>query len=413
MSRIILTAMPAAGHINPSAPLVRELVRRGVEVTCYATEEFRDQLERTGAEFVPYPEDSISAADLAAATSEGSPLRVVTRVLTATKRLLPFLQEELRRRPADAVAYDSNAVWGRMAAASLDLPKISLMTTMLVGAGGMRDMSAREWLQFIKTAWPDLGGTLAARKRLISLFGTELFPPRPVFPMRGDLTIFPIPRWLQQPDPRIDETCHYVGPTFDPAVRQAAADPELAALLAGSEPLIMVSLGTLHAGSEEFFRSCFTALGDLPARVVLSVGRHTDPARLGTPPPNTLVRPSVPQLDVLARADLFVTHGGMNSVLEGLQHAVPLVIIPQQFEQLVIGRAVAGRGAGVVLRQNLASRPVPPEALRAAVDQVRSDPAHAAAARTIADGLHQERGAARSAELIDRFLAHQPVTPAG
>ncbi|MFC7624194.1 macrolide family glycosyltransferase [Microlunatus sp. GCM10028923] len=412
MTRIVFTAMPAAGHVNPSAPLIRELVRRKLSVTCYATEEFRDQLTATGADFRPYPADAITSEDIATATREGSPLRVVARVLTATERLVPFLQQELRRDPADAIAYDSNAVWGRMAATDAGLPTISLMTTMLAGAESMRGMALREWLQFIKLALPDLPGVVGARGRVVKQFG-DLFPPSPVFPMRGDLTIFPIPRWLQLPDPRIDDSCHYVGPTFDPAVRTSVADPELAALLAGSEPLIMVSLGTLHAGSDEFFRSCFAALGDLPARVVLSVGRHTDPARLGTPPSNTLVRASVPQFEVLARADLFVTHGGMNSVLEGLRHAVPLVIIPQQFEQLVIGRAVAERGAGVVLRQNLSGRPVPPEALRSAVDQVRSDSAHAAAARTIADGLGQEGGAAAAAELIDRFLAERSASRAG
>ncbi|GAB3761192.1 macrolide family glycosyltransferase [Microlunatus parietis] len=410
MNHIVMAAMPAAGHVNPSLPVIRELVRRDIGVTYYATEEFRAPVERAGASFRPYPDGTISSTMIADATQHGGPVQVVSRIMDATRTLAPFLAEELRRHPPAAMMFDSNALWGRVAAADLKLPMISLMTTMLVGTESMRTMNGREWLTFIGETLSALPTVLGSRKRLMKQFPAELLPPRPVFPMRGDLTIFPIPRWLQQPDPRIDETCHFVGPTFDPAaVRQSAPDPELADLLAGPEPVIMVSLGTLHAGSEEFFRTCFTALGDLPARVVLAVGRPTDPARLGSPPPNTLVRTSVPQLDVLARAELFVTHGGMNSVLEGLHHAVPLVIIPQQFEQLLIGRAVAERGAGVVLRQNLAGRPVPPAALRAAVDQVRSDPAHAAAARTTADGMRQEGGAVASAELIDQFLARPRV----
>jgi UDP:flavonoid glycosyltransferase YjiC (YdhE family) len=38
MSRIVLTGVPAAGHVNPSLPLVRELVRRNIPVTYYSTD---------------------------------------------------------------------------------------------------------------------------------------------------------------------------------------------------------------------------------------------------------------------------------------------------------------------------------------------------------------------------------------
>ena len=96
MSRITVAGMPAAGHVNPSLPLVRELVRHRIQVTYYATEQFRDPIERTGAEFRPYPAGTISANDIAEATRTGSPVRVVSRVLTATETLLPFLLAELR-----------------------------------------------------------------------------------------------------------------------------------------------------------------------------------------------------------------------------------------------------------------------------------------------------------------------------
>jgi UDP:flavonoid glycosyltransferase YjiC (YdhE family) len=70
---------------------------------------------------------------------------------------------------------------------------------------------------------------------------------------------------------------------------------------------------------------------------------------------------------VLRHAAVLVTHGGMNSPLEGVAGGVPLVVIPLQVEQLLIGRAVADRGAAVELRQHLAHRAMPARALRAAV----------------------------------------------
>jgi MGT family glycosyltransferase len=404
MSRIVMTGMPAAGHVNPSLPLVHELVRQGIQVAYYSTEQFRDAIERTGAQFRAYPPGTITAHDIAEATSSGSAVRVVVRGLASTEILVPFLQAELRADPPDAVAFDSNAIWGYMTAKSLGLPTISFMTTMLVGTDAFRSQTAREWLQFLKAAVRDMPAAIAARQRVVRKLGTDLFPPRPAFPTLGDVTLFPIPRWLQRPDPRIDERCHYIGATIDPETRTSRLDAELAAHLDGPEPLVLVSLGTLHSGTDAFFRACFEVLADLPARVLIAAGSHTDPARLGPPPANTLVRASVPQLEVLRRTAVFVTHGGMNSALEGLANGVPLVVVPQQFEQLVIGRSIAERGAGVVLRHNLSNRPVPPAELRAAVETTLTDPSRRAAAKALADTVGEGGGAPAGVRAITELL---------
>ncbi|MFB9905603.1 macrolide family glycosyltransferase [Allokutzneria oryzae] len=405
MSRIVVAGMPASGHINPSVPVVGELVRRDIQVTYYATEQFRDTVERTGAEFRAYPEGTLSSEDIAEATRSGSSVAVVTRALAATDSLVPFLLADLRDKPPAAIAFDSNAIWGYMAAAMLGLPKISLMTTVMLGAKDIKVLTAREWAHFLRVMLPDVPSVIAARRRLLRRFGKQYYPPAPTLPMRGDVTIFPVPRELQSANARIDRSCHFVGPTFDPAVRGGGLDPELAAHVDGRDPLVLVSLGTLHAGSEAFFRTCFEVLGELPARVLLSVGTHTDPARLGPPPANTLARTSVPQLDVLRRAALFVTHGGMNSALEGLANGVPLVVLPQQVEQLVIGRAVADRGAGIVLRHNVSDRPVPPAELRAAVQRALADPTMRTAAKAMAARFGEGGGAAAAADVIQKLLA--------
>jgi MGT family glycosyltransferase len=276
---------------------------------------------------------------------------------------------------------------------------------MLVGPDAFRSQTAREWLQFLRAIVRDLPAAVSARQRLVRRFGKDLFPPRPAFPTRGDVTLFPIPRWLQAPDPRIDDRCHYIGATIDPQTRASDLDTELAAHVDGPEPLVLVSLGTLHTGTDAFFRTCFEVLADLPARVLIAAGSHTDPARLGPPPANTLVRGSVPQLEVLRRTAVFVTHGGMNSALEGLANGVPLVVVPQQFEQLLIGRSVAERGAAVVLRQNLSGRPVPPGELRAAVERTLAEPSRRTAAKGLADTVGEGGGAAAGVRAITDLLA--------
>ena len=45
-------------------------------------------------------------------------------------------------------------------------------------------------------------------------------------------------------------------------------------------------------------------------------------------PQNVLLMPKVPQLDVLKRASLFITHSGQNSTSESIHYGVPMVCIP-------------------------------------------------------------------------------------
>ena len=57
----------------------------------------------------------------------------------------------------------------------------------------------------------------------------------------------------------------------------------------------------------------------------------------------------VPQLTVLRRASLFVTHGGMNSVNEALYYGVPMIVIPFGLDQPLVGRELARRKLGRVI----------------------------------------------------------------
>src|SRR5215217_8269334 len=56
MTRFLLAAMPAAGHIGPLLPIARELVRRGHDVAWYTGSPVRDSVEATGALYLPHVE---------------------------------------------------------------------------------------------------------------------------------------------------------------------------------------------------------------------------------------------------------------------------------------------------------------------------------------------------------------------
>jgi MGT family glycosyltransferase len=173
---------------------------------------------------------------------------------------------------------------------------------------------------------------LRARRQLTRRYGAAYPAGQPLFPMRGGMNLVFTARELQPNSPLIDQTFRFVGPSINPQARGADAPFEVP----GQGPLVYISLGTVHsahAAQAEFYRRCFAAFSDYPARFVLAAGRQIDIGALGPAPANFTVRPAVPQLAVLERAELFITHGGINSMHEGLYYGVPLILIPQQFER--------------------------------------------------------------------------------
>jgi MGT family glycosyltransferase len=77
---------------------------------------------------------------------------------------------------------------------------------------------------------------------------------------------------------------------------------------------------------------------DRPAKgkkyqVVMSIGRNVSLNDLGPLPASFIARQFVPQLEILQRAKLFITHGGMNSASETMFYGVPLIVVPQAQDQ--------------------------------------------------------------------------------
>jgi hypothetical protein len=64
---------------------------------------------------------------------------------------------------------------------------------------------------------------------------------------------------------------------------------------------------------------------------------------------NWQVHPKVDQQQVLSRADVFVTHGGSNSLHEAVLHQVPTVVVPFFGDQMLIGQRVEELGIGIAL----------------------------------------------------------------
>jgi zeaxanthin glucosyltransferase len=159
-------------------------------------------------------------------------------------------------------------------------------------------------------------------------------------------------------------------------------------------------MGTLQNGAEEVFRKIVKGAAAPGRQIVLSIGGNLKSEDIGAVPPNTIVVSHAPQIDILKRAALCVTHAGLNTALESLAQGVPMVAVPVTNDQPGVAARIAHHRVGAVVRL----KDLTVENLRAAVDEVMSDPSYGDSARRLQQAIQKADGLARAADIVETAL---------
>jgi len=199
---------------------------------------------------------------------------------------------------------------------------------------------------------------------------------------------------------------HYAGPFHESEARFPIPFPW--ERLTG-EPLIYASMGTMLNGSEQAFRMIVDGASGPDRQLVLSIGQHMDASHIGPMPSNTIVVNHAPQLDVLKKATLCITHTGLNTVLESLAQGVPLVAMPVGNDQPGVAARIAHTQTGVFTPFTRVTM----KSLRAMVDTVLSDPMYRTNAVRMQNAIQQTDGLRFAADSVEQaFGARRPVSAA-
>ncbi|MBI1281086.1 MAG: glycosyl transferase [Anaerolineaceae bacterium] len=401
MAKIFYVGIPAHGHTNPTLPVVRELIKRGHEVLYYNAASFRSKVSTTGVDFRAYPEPMPTERQLAEAMHELIDASVMLAEMS--EHLTPFLMTEIEREQPDLIIYDSVAMWGYIAARTHHIPYICSITLFVLD-GSQQAMGLGTLARFFWHSIPHIPKLLQWKRRMKQQYGNDVVGGITEY---GDLNLVFTSKDFHPANNFIDSRFRFVGPSIDAATR----DGEFPFEQLNGEKLVYISLGTINHLDLAFYRAAFTAFADYPAQFVLSAGKNTDIGQLGEIPSNFIVKSYVPQLALLQRADAFITHGGMNSVHEGLYYGVPEVVVPHQLEQLLNSKRVAETSAGIVLGNRYPYGRVTAKELREALDTVLNEPRYRQQARRIGDSLKAAGGYLQAAAEIEAFLGDKAQTP--
>jgi MGT family glycosyltransferase len=389
MSTISFLNIAMHGRVNPTLPVVAELVRRGHSVTYHTSPAFGKEIEATGATVFLYPGGDQPLPD------PPTPVTLMEGLAGTAVGLVPTVLTELRRVQPDLIVHDNACLWGAVAARELEVPAASSFTTFAFNRHVPSPTSGSWELLAAATARPrSVQGYLRSRRQLRRRFDTRGLPLLDLGNIRQPLNLVYTSRAFQPAVEDFDQSYRFVGPS----IGARPVDPSFPVDRL-KDPVLYASLGTVFNADPQLLRGFATELAPLGGTVIVSTGQ-TDPDALGPLPANVLVRRSVPQPEVLARAAMFVTHGGMNSVNEAMYAGVPMLVVPQGADQPMVARRVVELGAGLSIR----TQDVAKGSVRALARRLLHEPRFREAATTLQAAQHKAGGYRRAADELERYL---------
>jgi UDP:flavonoid glycosyltransferase YjiC (YdhE family) len=364
---MLLTARPLTGHMQPLLPLAAAAGQRGHEVAFATGMPVVSELRERGLK-------CFAAGRGREARIEFDPRARELEALEPEERRVAFFAElfvgiELeprlddlvdvieRWRP-DVLLHDAAELAGPIAATMAGIPYVT------VGFGArLSDRVLEHGAATAEPHWRARGLEPPAHAGLYRHLYVDPFPPS-----------------LQLPGvAQIDRQAARLTPLV---ATDAELAPEWLATLP-RQPTVYVSLGTIWNRKVDVFRAVLDAVDGLAVNMVVTLGANGDPAALGPQPANIQVHRFVPQAHVLPVCAAVVCHGGSGTMLGGIAHGLPQLLLPQGADQFANAELLAATGAG----RTLLAHETQPAQIRSGVVELLENAELRAAAGRLRDEL--------------------------
>lgn len=277
---IIFISYPETGHLNASFKVARTLRERGKRVYYLGLRDFENDVRRQGFDYLPILEDLCPKGFMQrfAVSNHIDNFSAIMQQANSAQRPLD-LQRDIewivRRIQPELFVIDLLLTDMALLAEKVGVPFILLNTQLF-----------NPWVEY------------AERYRRL----------------QNKTELILCPQEFDFPDARRKKNSYYVEASIDLEREDAPFPWER---LADDKPLIYCSFGSqnhLIEGSKQLFQTILDAFKTRPdLQLVLAAG-SLNMEEFREAPPNAILVKTAPQLEILKRASLMVTHGGFNSV---------------------------------------------------------------------------------------------------
>ena len=400
------------GHLNPMTAVAHQLQTRGHEVV------FLYLPNANGFPCIPADEnDEVSATRPAVSKLAGwEAMEFLCGVVAkGTEKILQSLPQMVERAGIDALVLDPIQFFAELGAIKLGVPYVSVAVALYLDYSGYTPFCTYSWPhETTPEAFARNRKGVADFTRLISSEGIKAYAkeagikvdwdaPTGVFSRLAHIT--QVPKEFDFENPLLPPQFYHTGPFYDANARPKIDFPW--ERLTG-EPLIYASMGTILNGQADVFRKIVAGVAKhKDTQLVLSIGGQLDPKDIGTVPANAIIVKKAPQVDVLKRASVCITHAGLNTVLESLAWGVPQVAFPVTFEQPGNGARIAAKKTGVTTE----FEKLTPDHLSTLLDEVLNNAVYRENARKLQDVIAKTNGLCKAADIIERAFGASEVQP--
>lgn len=416
MTHFGIICPPATGHLNALTTLGNELQRRGHRVTVVGVLDAEKKANSAGLEFSAIAESESPHGTMAQVFEERGKLsglaalqHTIHSIQRTTAIVLQHAPKVIQAAGIDALLVDQLSPAGGTVADYLEIPFISVCAAVMLNEDVSVPPCNTAW-NYSPAGWAKVrnrvGYQLVRRIRrpiedTIDEYRREWNLPRHRSPDDAYSQLAQLcqqPAEFEFPRENLPQCFHFTGAYHNLASRESVDFPF--AELTG-QPLIYASMGTLQNRLMHVFEAIAQACVGLNAQLVIALGRETSQASVPQFPGSPLVVGQAPQLELLQRASLTITHAGLNTALESISHGVPMVAIPITNDQPGVAARIVWTGCGEKVK--LSGLTV--AKLRSAIKRVLMQESYRHHAMRLQTANQQAGGVVSAANIIEQVVS--------
>lgn len=408
---------PVPGHLNPMCTIGRELLARGHRVTVFNIMDTKEKILSEGLEFCRIGEEEFSEGAWERrwhplAKGVGAKVLFQTIILHTliSKVMCRDITSKAKELGIDVLLIDQVQFQGRAIAEALGIPFANVACAIPLNRDekevspppfahwgdqttGEKILNKISWKIFDVLSWPVLfEGTKMAADRGLSIYHS---PEKSYSPV---LQLLPFAPSFNFTSNFKGKGWEFTGPFIDSNRPKTDFPFER---LDPNKKIIYASFGTLQNRIKKLFVIVAKACKDLDVQLIVSLGQWRGKEALPELVGNPIIVKYAPQLEVLEKVDLCITHAGNNTVNESLSKGVPMISIPVTNDQPALGKRIDESKTGI----NIPLSKLTTQKLKEAIKEILENKLYKENSMRIASEMKVLGGTKRAADLIEqRFL---------
>lgn len=342
MGKCVIFNIPGSiGHFNPTRKLTKELVKHGEEVLYYNSLSLKKRVQSLGAEFKAYnvmDKNKIKVKEKYSDDPWDKFIYGIIERIIISKHHEMYLMTEIGREKPDYIIFDEwTSIFANSISRQLNIPSVCSLTKF-----AYNDEIIKKYFEIFICEILNLNKEEnienKIRKCVLEIsnkYNVDYNDAYYLLSGKGNKNIVHTTRVFQPLGNEFGSEYIFLNPERKQNRKNIAI----------RKKTIYISLGSVLY-DEKFYQFCIEMFKNTKFEIIINISDKIERDKFFNVPPNISLYQYVDQEEILQRCDLFITHGGMNSVNEAISYLVPMIVYPIEGDQFLVCKRVEELGVG-------------------------------------------------------------------